>query len=73
MITINQLRTNLKQDGLELTEQELSLIQILLVKLATIEHQLYLVKNREEKDGKLKTKRDIGVINLFETDKLKAS
>ncbi len=73
MITINQLRTNLKQDGLELTEQELSSIQHLMIQLAKIEHQLYLVKNREEKDGKLKTKRDIGVINLFETDKLKAS
>ena len=73
MITINQLRTNLKRDGLEFTEQELSSIQHLMIQLAKIEYQLYLDKKHEEKNGKLKTKLDIGIINLSETNKLKAA
>lgn len=73
MITINQLRTNLKRDGLELTDQELSLIQLLLVKLATIEYQFHLIKNRQEKEGKLETKIELGTINLLEPIKLIAS
>lgn len=73
MITINQLRTNLKRDGLELTEQELSLIQLLLVKLATIEYQFHLIENSQKKDGKLETKLDLGIINLVEPIKLLAS
>ena len=44
-----------------------------MVQLAKIEYQLYLDKKHEEKNGKLKTKLDIGIINLSETNKLKAA